>query len=83
MIPLGAMVEYHPISVKDVSRLHPFGPKVLPGKFLGNVLHEEESGKKTYWSQTLKNWKRWTHLKSMEKDSTQTVRGQKFFPIAD
>ena len=35
----GAMVEYHPISAKDISRLHPFGPKVLPSIFLGCVLH--------------------------------------------
>ena len=35
VIPLGAMVEYHPISAKDISRLHQFGPKVLPGIFLG------------------------------------------------
>ena len=33
--PLGAMVEYHPISAKDLSRLHQFGKKVLPGIFLG------------------------------------------------
>ena len=33
------MVEYHPISAKDMSRLHQFGPKVLPGKFLGYALH--------------------------------------------
>ena len=32
------MVEYHPISVKDPSRLHQFGSKVLPGIFLGYVL---------------------------------------------
>ena len=31
VIPFGAVVEYHPISVKDLSRLHQFGPKVLPG----------------------------------------------------
>ena len=29
------MVEYHPISAKDQSRLQQFGPKVLPGIFLG------------------------------------------------
>ena len=29
VLPFGAMVEYHPISAKDLSRLHPFGPKVL------------------------------------------------------
>ena len=28
MIPFGAMVEYHPISDEDLSRLHQFGPKV-------------------------------------------------------
>ena len=33
------MVEYHPISAKDMSRLHQFGPKVLPGIVLGCVLY--------------------------------------------
>ena len=31
----------------------------------------EESGHETSWSQTLRHWKRWTHLKSMQKDSMQ------------
>ena len=35
VIPFGAMVEYHAISAKDQSRLHQFGPKVLPRMFLG------------------------------------------------
>ena len=39
VIPFGAMVEYHPISAKDQSRLHQFGPKVLPGIFLGYALN--------------------------------------------
>ena len=38
MIPFGAMVEYHLVSAKDQSRLHQFGSKVLPGKFLGYAL---------------------------------------------
>ena len=38
VIPFGAMVEYHPISAKDQSRLHQFGVKVLPGLFLDGVL---------------------------------------------
>ena len=38
VIPFGAMVEYHTISGKDTSRLHQFGPKVLPHIFLGYVL---------------------------------------------
>ena len=39
VIPFGTMVEYHPISPKDLSRMHQFGPKVLPGIFLGYALH--------------------------------------------
>ena len=38
------MVEYHPISAKDLSRLQPFGPKVLRGTFLGYALDAGESG---------------------------------------
>ena len=41
VIPCGAVVEYHPISPKDQSRLHQFGAKVLPGIFLGYVLVRE------------------------------------------
>ena len=54
IIPFKAVVEYHPISAKDLSRLHQFGPKVLRRKFLSCALHAGESGKKTSWSQTLK-----------------------------
>ena len=39
VIPFGTIVEYHRISAKDISRQHQFGPKVLPGKFRGYVLH--------------------------------------------
>ena len=70
VIPLGAVVEYHPVSGKDLSRLHQFGPKVWPGIFFGYALHVGgESGKETCWSQTLKNWRRWTHLKSTPEGS--------------
>ena len=30
-IPFGSLVEYHPITAKDQSRIHQFGKKVLPG----------------------------------------------------
>ena len=69
VVPFGSVVEYHPISAKDLSRLHQFGKKVLPRIFLGFVLYAVESGKETFWSQTLRNWKRWTHQKSMLGDS--------------
>ena len=39
VIPFGAMVDYHPISAKDMSILHQFGPTVLPAIFLGYVLY--------------------------------------------
>ena len=41
IIPFGSMVEYHPCSAKDLSRLHQFGKKVSPGIFLGYVLYAE------------------------------------------
>ena len=41
VIPFGAMVDYHPISAEDLSRLHQFGPKVLPRIFLGYVFRGE------------------------------------------
>ena len=34
IIPFGSLVEYHPKTVKDQSRIHQFGKKVLPGLFL-------------------------------------------------
>ena len=34
VFPFGAMVEYHPIFAKNLSRLHPFGAEILPGIFL-------------------------------------------------
>ena len=39
IIPLGSLVEYHPITAKDQSRIHQFGKKVLPGVFLGYALY--------------------------------------------
>ena len=39
MVPFGSVVEYHPISAKDQSRLHQFSPQVLPSIFLGCVLY--------------------------------------------
>ena len=39
IIPFGILVEYHPISAKDQSRIHSLGKKVLPGLFLGHALY--------------------------------------------
>ena len=39
LIPFGSLVEYHPITAKDQSRIHQFGKKVSPGLFLGYALY--------------------------------------------
>ena len=39
VIPFGSLVEYHPITAKDQSRIHQIGKKVLPGLFLGYALY--------------------------------------------
>ena len=41
VFPFGSLVEYHPITAKDQSRIHQFGKKVLPGLFLGYALNAE------------------------------------------
>ena len=41
-IPFGAMVEHHPISARDQSRLHQLGKKVLPGIIIGYAVIAEE-----------------------------------------
>ena len=38
IIPFRSLVEYHPLTAKDQSRIHQFGKKVLPGLFLGYAL---------------------------------------------
>ena len=47
VIPFGAMVEYHPISAKDQSRLQQFGTKVLPVFSLVMHCMQGEPGKET------------------------------------
>ena len=39
IIPFGSLVEFHPITAKDQSRIHQFGKKVFPGLFLGYALY--------------------------------------------
>ena len=39
IIPYGSLVECHPITAKDQSRIHQFEKKVLPGLFLRYALH--------------------------------------------
>ena len=39
IIPFGSLVEYHPSTAKDQSRIHQFAKKILPRLFLGYVLY--------------------------------------------
>ena len=39
IISFGSLVEYYAVSVKDQSRIHQFGKKVLPGLFFGYALY--------------------------------------------
>ena len=39
IIPFGSLIEYHPVTAKDQSRIHQFGKKVFPGLFLGYALY--------------------------------------------
>ena len=50
VIPVGSMIEYHLISVKDLSRIHRLGKKVLPRIFLGCALSAGDSRKVAFWS---------------------------------
>ena len=45
IIPFGSLVEYHPITAKDQSRIHQFGKKVFPGLFFGYLLYEGAFGR--------------------------------------
>ena len=68
IIPFGSMVEYHPISAKRPV----VSASVRQESLTSNIprlctTRGGESGKETFWSQALRNPKRWTHLKSMRR----------------
>ena len=42
------LVEYHPITAKDKSRIHEFGKKVLPGCSSDTLCTRGEFGRVTY-----------------------------------
>ena len=65
IIPFGSLVEYHPTTATDQSRIHQFGRKVLSGLFLGYALYAEGIWK----GDVLVAERRWTHRKSTQKDS--------------
>ena len=66
-IPSGAMIEHHPISARDQSRIHQFGKKVLPGIFLG---YEPVAGERRYSDSGHGRFgKTWMHQKLIFEES--------------
>ena len=68
IIPFGSLVEDHPISTKDLSRLHQFVRKFYLRYSSDTSCSRGESGKEAFRSRTLRSWKGWTHQKSTQKD---------------
>ena len=71
VIPFGVMVEYHIFLPKTSRDCINSVLKSCQVCSLDMRCTRGESGKDTFWSQTLRNWNRWTHLKSTRKDSMQ------------
>ena len=69
IIPFGSLVECHPKTAKDQSRIHQFGKKVLPGLFLGYALYAGGIWKGDVLIADLEELERWTRRKSTRKDS--------------
>ena len=89
VIPFGAMVDYHPISSQDLSRLHQFGPKVLPSIFFGYALHAGRIWKGHIMVADIEELEKMDgseiHSKRHNaKEVLTPMNGEKFiFPIAD
>ena len=89
IIPFGSMVEYHPVSAKDLSRLHQFGKKVLPWIFLGYVFTRGEIWKGDILIEDIEELEKMDaseiHAGRLNaKEVLTPMSGEKFiFPIAD
>ena len=64
IIPFGSMVEYHPISTQDRSRLHQFGKRFFTWNIRRIPLVRGGIWK---WLWSLRSWKGRTHQKSTQK----------------
>ena len=70
VIPFGAIVEYHLISAKDLSRLHQFGPKVI---LVADIEELKQMDASEIYAKRLN-----------AKEVLTPMSGEKFiFPIAD
>ena len=70
IFPFGSLVEYHPKTAK----YHSKNPSIWKESLTLDCSPDthctrEEFGRVTYWLETLRRWRRWTHRKSTQKDS--------------
>ena len=77
IIPFGSLVEYHPITAKISPESINLERKFCLDCSSDTLSTRVEFGRVTYWSQTSRSWKRWTHRKSTRKDS---MRKKWYFP---
>ena len=89
IIPFGSLVEYHPITAKDQSRIHQFGKKFLPGLFLGYELFAGGIWKGDVLVADLEELERMdaSEIHSQRLNATEVTfpkeKGKIIFPIAD
>ena len=69
IVPFGSLVEYHPTTAKDQSESINLERKSYLDCSSDTLCTRREFGRVTYWLQTLRSWRRWTHRKSTQKDS--------------
>ena len=67
IIPFGSLVEYHPITAKDSQESINLERKYYLDCSSDTLCTREEFGRVTYWLQTWRSWRRWTHRKSTQK----------------
>ena len=77
IIPFGSWVEYHLLLRRISHASINWERKSHLDCSSDPLCTRGEFGKVTYWSQTLRSWKRWTHRKSTRKDS---MRNRWYFP---
>ena len=88
IIPFGSLVEYHPITAKDQSRIHQFGKKVLLGLFLGYALYAGRIWKGDIMVADLEELETMdaTEIYSKRLNAKEVIfakQGEFIFPIAD
>ena len=71
IISFGSLVEYYPVSAKDSQKSINLERKSCLDCSSDTHCARVEFGRVTYWLQTVRSWKRWTHQKSTLKDSVQ------------